>query len=131
MVNARRDAESGKIKLGCLFSLLLLVGVLYYGIDYVGIRIKAYQMQDQVTEQASFASVIDDVTIRSRLVQTADKLGIPLGPRQWEIRRTRVNIGGGRRIVIRGQYTDSMVVAIPGFRKVFKFTFTPSADEIF
>lgn len=131
MVTARRDAEAGRVKAGCLLSLLLLVAVLYYGIDFIGIRIKAYRMQDEVTEQASFASVIDDVTIRNRLVETADQLGIPLGPRQWEIRRTRVNVGGGRRIVIRGQYTDSLVVAVPGIRKVFKFTFTPSADEIF
>jgi len=131
VVNARGDAEAGRVKLGCLFSLLLLAAVLYYGIDYIGIRLKAYQMQDEVTEQASFASVIDDVTIRNRLVEQADKLGIPLGPRQWQIRRVRVNTGGGRRITISGTYTDSMVVALPGFRKVFKFTFTPSADEIF
>lgn len=125
----RSDSEAGRIKAGCLVSLLLVIGIVYYGIDYLGVRIKAYRMQDQVSEQASFAGVIDDVTIRNRLVETADRLGIPLGPRQWTIRRVRTP--QGRRITITGTYQDSVVIALPGVRKVFRFTFTPSADELF
>lgn len=128
---SRRSDESGRIKIGCLLSLVLFIALIYLTIDYAGVRIKAYQMQDAVSEQASFASVIDDVTIRNRLVSTADRLGIPLGPRQWTIRRQRIPSGSGRQISITATYTDSMVIAIPGFRKVLKFTFTPSADETY
>ncbi len=130
MVNVpRRDREAGKVKLGCLLTTVVFIAAVYYGIDYVGVRLKAYRMQDEVNEQASFASVIDDVTIRNRLVEQADKLGIPLGPRQWEIRRSRNP--EGRRIIINGVYDDSVVIDLPGVRKVFRFTFTPSANEIY
>lgn len=118
----RRDAESGKVKLGCMVMLLLGVAAVYYGIDYIEVRLKAYQMQDQVTEQATFGSVVDDNTIRRRLVETATRLDIPLGPRQWEIRR--MQMPDGRRIIIRGEYTDSIV--FKPFRKTVYFRFTPS-----
>ncbi len=124
-----RDREAGKVKMGCLLTTVLFVAAVYYGIDYVGVRLKAYRMQDEVNEQASFASVIDDVTIRNRLVEQADRLGIPLGTRQWEIRRMRTP--EGRRIIISGTYEDSVVIDLPGVRKVFRFTFTPGANETY
>lgn len=123
MVNPRtRDAESGKVKPGCLVILVLLVATVYWGIDYVEVRLKSYRMQDEVTEQATFATVVDDGTIRRRLVETATRLDIPLGPRQWEIKR--VLLPDGRRIIIRGEYTDSIVFR--PFKKTVYFKFTPS-----
>jgi hypothetical protein len=32
-------------------------------------------------------------------------------------------------IIIRGEYRDSVVLDLPGVRKVFPFVFTPSASE--
>lgn len=122
MVKSRGLGESGKVKLGCMVMLLLGVAAVYYGIDYLEVRLRAYQMQDEVTEQATFASVIDDNTIRRRLVETATKLDIPIGPRQWEIRR--VLLGDGRRVIIRGEYTDSMV--LKPFKKTIYFKFIPT-----
>jgi hypothetical protein len=121
-----RDSESGKIKLGGLLFLVILVAAVYYGIDYIQVRLKAYQMQDEVTEQATFGSVVDDNTIRRRLVEKATQLDIPLGPRQWSIQRTQTP--QGRRISIAGAYTDSVVIKLPGNNKVFYFQFTPSAQ---
>jgi len=123
----RRD-ESGKIKLGGLLTLVILVGVVYYGIDYIQVRLKAYQMQDEVTEQATFGSVVDDNTIRRRLVERATQLDIPLGPRQWSI--SRIQTPQGRRITVAGAYTDSVVIRLPGNNKTFYFQFTPSASAI-
>ena len=120
-----RDSESGKIKLGGLLTLLVVVAVTYYGIDYIQVRLKAYQMQDEVTEQATFGSVVDDNTIRRRLVERATQLDIPLGPRQWSIQR--VQTPPGRRITVSGAYTASGVIRLPGNNKVFYFHFTPSA----
>src|SRR5262245_1328942 len=107
-MSRRKGSQSGKVKLGCLVMLVLGVVAVYYGIDYLEIRIKAYQMQDQVTEQATFGSIVDDNTIRRRLVETATRLDIPIGSRQWEIRR--VQMGDGRRMIIRGEYTDSLIL---------------------
>lgn len=117
-----RDAESGKIKIGCLVFLVLGIAAVYYGIDYLQVRIKAYQMQDQVTEQATFASVVDDNTIRRRLTETATRLDIPITGRQWELRR--VQMPDGRRMIIRGEYTDSLV--LKPFKKTIYFKFIPT-----
>ena len=120
-----RDSESGKIKVGGLLTLLIVVAVIYYGIGYIEVRIKAYQMQDEVTEQTTFGSVVDDNTIRRRLVERAIQLDIPIGPRQWSIQR--IQTPQGRRITVTGSYTDSVVIRLPGNNKVIYFKFTPSA----
>jgi hypothetical protein len=120
-----RDSESGKIKVGGLITLLIVVAVIYYGIGYIEVRLKAYQMQDEVTEQATFGSVVDDNTIRRRLVERAIQLDVPIGPRQWSIQR--VQMPQGRRLTISGSYTDSVVIRLPGNNKVIYFKFTPSA----
>ena len=117
-----RDAEIGKIKLGCLASLVLGIAAVYYGIDYLQVRLKAYQMQDQVTEQATFASVVDDNTIRRRLRETATRLDNPITGGLWEVRR--VQLPEGRRMIIRGEYTDSLV--FKPFKKTLYFKFIPT-----
>ena len=123
MVKVRRQgSESGKVKLGCLVMLILGVAAVFYGIDYLDVRLKAYRMQDQVTEQATFASVVDDATIRRRLTQTAIELDIPIASREWELRR--VQMPDGRRMIIKGSYTDSL--RFRPFKKTIYFRFTPT-----
>ena len=122
MVRSRRRNQSGKIKAGCLVMLVLGIAAVYYGIDFIEIRLKAYQMQDQVTEQATFASVVDDNTIRRRLTETATRLDIPITGRQWELRR--VQMPDGRRMIIRGEYTDSLV--FKPFKRTLYFKFIPT-----
>ncbi|HEY2807001.1 MAG TPA: hypothetical protein VGI92_14170 [Gemmatimonadales bacterium] len=122
-----RAGESGKGKLGCIFTLVIIVAVFYYGIDFLRVRFRYYQIQDEVKTQASFAPALDDITIRRRLVAKADSLGLPLGDQDWTIRRT----GGPRSISISAAYTDSVVISFPGIRKVFYFNFTPSAYELY
>jgi hypothetical protein len=125
----RIAGEAGKLRLGCLFSLLVFVAGLYFGIEFFRVRFRFYRIQDEVRNQANFASAIDDVSIRTRLVAKADSLGLPLGPRRWTIRRTRDPARNQRMITITAQYEDSVVVEIPGFRKVWKFTFTPGVTN--
>jgi len=128
--NRARDAERGKVKLGCVLSVVLLGAILYYGIDYLQVRLKEYQIQDEVNQQATFASVIDDGTILRRLTQKAAELGIPLSdPKRWEIKR--MNMPDGRRIVIHAEYTDSVVFELPGIRKVLIFKIEPSATQVY
>ena len=119
--------EAGKGKLGCLFTLALLAAGLYYGIDFLRVRFRYYQIQDEVKTQATFASALDDITIRRRLVAKSDSLGLPLGDRDWTIRRR----GDPRSIFISATYEDSVVIEFPGVRKVFYFTFTPSTTELY
>ncbi len=131
MVSRRRDAEAGKMRLGCLFTLLVLAAGIYFGFQYLEVQIRWYQIKDAVKEQASFASALDDQTIRARLQARADQLELPYTSRDWVIRRNR-DLRTGRTISIEAPpYRDSVVVDLPGIRKVWYFTFTPSHAETY
>lgn len=122
MVTRWRD-ESGKGRLGCLVAILAGVFVVYLVKDFGTVYFRYYQLSDEVKSQASFAPGLTDQAIRDRLVSKADSLNIPLGPKQWQITRTR----GPAEISISATYTDSVVVAFPGIRKVWYFHLSPSA----
>ncbi|HWO89382.1 MAG TPA: hypothetical protein VNL98_09570 [Gemmatimonadales bacterium] len=126
MVNSR-SREAGKLRLGCLFSLFLVASAIYVGFGVFQVRLRYYQIQDEVKTQAGFASVIDNETIRRRLVARSDSLGLPLGPRQWTIRRTF----NPRQITIQAEYEDSVVIEFAVIRKVLRFTFRPGTVETF
>ena len=130
MVTQHRSDEAGKLRLGCLLVVVILAAALYFGVQFFQVRFRYYRMQDYVKEQATFAPVLDDNTIRTRLAALADTLGIPLNtPRSWDVRRMRDP--SGRIIIIRGHYEDSVVIDLPGIRKVFYFKFDPNASEPF
>ncbi len=122
MVRAWRD-ESGKGRLGCLVVILLVVLVVYVVKDFGTVYWRYYQIQDEVKAQASFAPGLTDQAIRDRLVALSDTLGIPLGPKQWHIKRAH------GAITISGTYADSVILALPGYRRVFHITFTPHAGS--
>jgi hypothetical protein len=113
----------GKVGLGCLFSLFLLVAGVYVGFNFFEVYWRAFQLQRYVDEQASFAPVVTDAVIVRRLVAKADTLDVALGQRDWDVRRG----GNPPEIVIEAQYRDSVVIEVLGLRKVFYLEFKPSA----
>lgn len=119
----RGGNRAGKVRLGCLVLLLVLAVGIYEGIGAFRVYFRYYQMQDTVNGQAALAQVVGDDVILSRLVAYADTLGLPLGPTAWRIRRTYTP----RQITIDAEYRDSVVIALPGIRKVFPVVFKPSA----
>jgi hypothetical protein len=122
-----QDREAGKVKWGCLFTLVVLAAGIYYGYDFLQVRLRYYNILDTVKTQANFASALDDNLIKRRLVARSDSLGLPLGTREWTVRRTF----NPRQIFISATYRDSVVLEFPGIRKVYYFTFTPSATELY
>lgn len=127
MVARSHRGEAGKVRAGCLVTLLVLAIGAYVGIKYFEVQFRYYRMQDEVKTQAAFAPVLSDDVIRRRLVAAADSLGLPLGPKRWSIRRS----AAPRQIFISAQYQDSVVFALPGWRKVWRFRFTPGASEMY
>jgi len=115
--------EAGKIRLGCLFVVAVVVLAVYVGKDVGAVYWRYYQMEDEVKSEAGFASGLTDKVILDRLVATADTLGLPLGPGDWYIHRSN----GPKEIVISAEYSDSVVFAIPGWRKVIHFHLAPHA----
>ncbi len=122
MVGRGRN-RAGKVRLGCLVVLLLLAVALYEAIGAFRVYFRYYRMQDTVNGQAALAQVLSDDVILTRLVAYADTLGLPLGPTAWTIRRSY----SPRMITIEAEYRDSVVIALPGIRKVFPLVFKPSA----
>lgn len=120
----RRRSEAGKARLGCLLVLLVLAFAAYHGVQYFEVQFRYYQIQDEVKTEASYATTLSNDEIRRRLVAKSDSLGLPLGRRQWDIRRSTVY---PMEIVISAAYDDSVVIQLPGYVKVFRFHFTPGA----
>lgn len=116
MWRSRRGASNR----GCLFSLLVVVVALYYGINIGEVYYRFYQMQEEMTSQARMAPGISDLVIRRRLQAKAEALGLP--PEARDIRITRS--GQARQITIQSRYAES--VDLPFFNHTF--TLTPRAE---
>ncbi len=109
MWRSRRGTSSR----GCLFSLLVVVVALYYGINIGEVWYRFYQMQEEMTSQARMAPGLSDGVIRRRLQVKAEALGLP--PEALEIRITRSR--QGRQITIESTYDES--VDLPFFNRTF------------
>jgi len=119
--------EAGKVRAGCVVTMLVLAIGAYVGIKYFEVQFRYYRIQDEVKTQVAFAPVLNDDVIRRRLVARSDTLGLPLGPKRWTIRRSN----DPRQITIAAQYEDSLVIRVPGWRRVWRFTFRPGATELY
>ncbi len=98
---------------GCLFSLLVVVVALYYGINIGEVWYRFYQMQEEMTSQARMAPGLSDGVIRRRLQVKAEALGLPPEAREIRITRSRQ----GRQITIESTYDES--VDLPFFNHTF------------
>ena len=86
VIASRRGASSS----GCLFSLLLFVAALYYGVNIGEVYFRYYRLVDEMQTETRIASGLDDGTIRRRIQAAIEEIGLPdsAGSRQLLIRRT-------------------------------------------
>jgi hypothetical protein len=80
--------QRGIGRTGCLLALLLVVATVYFGLPIAGTYIRYFRFKNEMQTQARFAPSIDDDTIRRRLFQTVDDLGVPDTAKRIRIRRT-------------------------------------------
>ena len=83
MVSLRQSAN----KLGCLFSLLLVVTVAYFGVNVGEVYLRYFEFKDALLQEARFAARRSDDDIRTRLVLVADSLGLPEAAGHVRVRR--------------------------------------------
>jgi hypothetical protein len=88
MVTLARGRNRGASTIGCLFSILIFVAVLYYGIDIGRIYWNYYRLEDEMETSARFASTRTDDEIRKHLMGVSEDLGLPAEARNFSIRRT-------------------------------------------
>jgi hypothetical protein len=116
MVDRGRSRLGGST-LGCLFSLVLFVAALYYGVHIGEVYLRYYRLLDAMRFQAQIAPTIrDNAVIDRRLSAAADSILGHAPP--FRIDR------GPRRITIQTEYSDR--VELPFFKHTF--VLQPRAD---
>lgn len=109
-------------RLGCLFALLVVAFLGYYGMEAGEAYLQYYRIVDEMRTQARLAASIDDATIRRRVVRKARELGLPEeASKNLRIRRT----SRPREIRISSSYERAL--DLPFYRYVY--TFTPEARQ--
>ncbi|HVX39110.1 MAG TPA: hypothetical protein VHB25_05990 [Gemmatimonadaceae bacterium] len=83
-MNPRRGTSST----GCLFSLLILAAVIYFGANVVEVYWRYYQYNDEMHQTVRFSARSPNDQILARLRATADSLGLPEAAGNVSIRRT-------------------------------------------
>ncbi|MGD2134658.1 MAG: hypothetical protein PVF27_00790 [Gemmatimonadales bacterium] len=115
------DARGGTRK-GCLFSLLLMAFIAYYGVNLGTHYVDYWKLKDAMVAEASRAAGRTDQVIRRRLVAKIDELELPDDARSsLTIRRST----RPREIRIEASYP--IVLELPFYSYVH--TFRPRARQ--
>jgi len=118
---SRHLGRRGASSTGCLFSLLLFVAVLYYGVNIGEVYFRYYRLLDEMQTQAQLAAALDDGTIRRRIQATAQDIGLSEQAQSIRIIRR----ASPREIVIEAEYSET--IHLPLFTHTF--TFHPKATQ--
>lgn len=122
MVSGSRNSRRGASTTGCLVSLLVLVAVLYYGVNIGEVYFRYYRLVDEMKSQARLAAALDNGTIQRRLGSAIQEIGVS------EDAATNLQItrsASPRQITIETDYSES--VHLPLFNHTFRLH--PKATE--
>ena len=100
---------------GCLFSLLIFVALLYYGVNIGEVFFRYYRLLDEMDSQARLASALDNGTIQRRLAAAVQDIGLPDSAARVVVRRST----SPRQISIETAYSET--VNLPFFNHTFAF----------
>lgn len=70
-------AQPGASRLGCLIQLIILGGLLYFGVYAGQDLLEYYRLRDAMKQEARFATLRTDTQIRDRIRSFADSVGLP------------------------------------------------------
>lgn len=115
----RRLGKRGASRLGCLFMILVVAFVAYYGINFGGSYLRYYKMLDAMKSEARLAPSLENDAIRRRLRNRANELSLPEAAFNFQIRRK----SRPREIEISTSWTEP--IELPFY--VYMFTFSPVA----
>lgn len=110
-----RGRVRGSSSTGCLFSLLIFVAALYYGVNIGQLYFRYYRLLDEMDSQARIAAGLDNGTIVRRIASTVEELGLPDSATRVVVQRTM----SPRQITIATDYSET--VDLPFFRHTFDF----------
>lgn len=112
---SHRWSQSGEGKLGCVFSLILVLAAVFVAYKMIPVRVKASEFRSNIEDEAKSASMRrgGDAEIRKRLMSRAEDLHLPVDPKNLEISRQYGNIR------IEASYT--VPVEFPGYTYHWRF----------
>jgi hypothetical protein len=116
VIAASRQPRRGASTTGCLLSLLVLVAVLYYGVNIGELYFRYYRLVDEMGSQARVAAALDNGTIERRIDAAIQDIGLP-DDAASNLQITRSS--SPREITIESQYSES--VHLPLFDHTFQF----------
>lgn len=122
MVTGTGRGRRGANTTGCLVSLVILVAVLYYGVNIGEVYFRYYRLVDEMQTQARLAAALDNGTMQRRIQAAIQDIGLP------EAASTGLTItrrAMPRDITIETRYAET--VHLPLFNHTFKFH--PKATE--
>lgn len=119
MVTTRRRVGASTI--GCLFTLVVVVAIAYFGTNLGRAYWRFYQYQDDMRQEVRFARRRTNDEIITRLRASVDSLGLPEGASRISIRRSE------RMISIEADYYE--LVELPMY--VREIHFNPRAEGAF
>ena len=114
MVTRRR----GRANFGCLFTILLLVTVVYFGINVGEPYFRYYRFLDGMKQEARFSARFTDEQIQIRLAALADSLGLPEAAGRIRVRRA------SNRISLSSSYYERVELPL----MVRDILFSPQAE---
>jgi hypothetical protein len=117
MVNSRRGVSS----LGCLFSILIVAAIVYFGVNIGEHYFQFYQYQDAMRQEVRFAQHNNDVQITRHLRERADSLGLPEAAGEVSVQRD------GRHIEIESEYYVHIELPL----MVREVRFNPHAEGLY
>ena len=79
--------RGGSSSLGCLFTLLIVVAAVYFGVNVGQIYFRFYEFQDDMKQGIRFAGSLTNQRILNRLKAQADSLGLPDDAQNITIKR--------------------------------------------
>lgn len=112
----RLGNRHGKSRLGCLFTLMLLAVVGYYGFGVGESYLRYWRMKDAMQVEARLAPGIGDDVIRRRLTRTAQELELPPEAQRLRIRR-RVR---PREIVISTSWQETIELPFYAWTRTYR-----------
>jgi hypothetical protein len=116
-----RLGRRGSSTRGCLFSLLVFVAALYYGVNIGEPFYRYYQYRDAMRSAARFAPTLQDDVLVRRILVKADELNLPPAAHRIRIQR----LEQPRRVIISAEYEER--VELPFFHR--NLVFRPRAEE--
>lgn len=86
----RTDRQRGEGRLGLIIAVAVVGAAIFAAVQYVPVRVTAYQFRDFIEQECRMAAVRDgDEAVRERILDKAIELRIPLDKTNLKLQRTR------------------------------------------